>query len=190
MKVARLLAILPISAAAVLAGSGSAQVASASTYICQSTPGWYYAVTTNHGLVFDGKPTAVITHNGTQNTETLTKSVSSTGNVGWSVNGSLSISGGYDFGVVSSGVKLSVGGSYSSSTSSTQTSSVSITINPGYYGIIQGGVYRRWTTGTYAYETSNCTTQQSTTIDTKLPLTADATDTATNKTGTIPWDQQ
>jgi hypothetical protein len=65
-----------------------------------------------------------------------------------------------------------------------------MSVQPGYYGIMQGGVFRRYTTGTYAYETSNCTTQQSSTINTKLPVTSNGVDTTTNKTGNIPWDQQ
>jgi hypothetical protein len=157
---------------------------------CASDRGYYYYVTSDHGLVLDGKGKPTIVHNGTKNNETLAMSQSSSGTVQWSVNGEVGGSGGVDFGIVKIGVENKIGGSYTQSNSESQTKTVTITIRPGYYGILQTGVFRRYTYGHYGFDNGNCTVSNERTITTKLPITADGSDSTTNTTGRVPWDQQ
>jgi hypothetical protein len=51
-------------------------------------------------------------------------------------------------------------------------------------------VFRRYDTGHYGFDNGNCTVSNERTVTTKLPITADGFDTATNTTGRVPWDQQ
>lgn len=156
---------------------------------CISTRGYLYGSVVNHGLVLDGMGTPKIFHNGTSSTATQSLAQSSTGTSQWSVNGSVSVTGSYEFGPIKAGVTATVGGSYTTSNGETQTVTATISIKPGYYGILQGGVFRRYTTGHYYYDNGNCTYTTGSTISVKIPVVADGYDSTTNTSGNVPWDQ-
>jgi hypothetical protein len=184
-RLARLSLVAVPLAGAFVAGP----VAGVANAACVSDRGPYYYVTSDHGLRLDGWGKPAIAHNGTQNNATLSMTQASEGTSQWLVNGELGGSTGFSWGPIKIGVEAKVGGSYSQTNSESQSKTLSITIRPGYYGILQTGVFRRYTTGHYGYDNGNCTFQPEKTITTKLPITADGYDTATNTTGNVPWDQ-
>lgn len=157
---------------------------------CISDRGYNYDNVVNRGLILDGKGTARIFQNNTASDATLALSQTASGTVQWSVNGSISGTAGYDFAVIKASVTAVVGGSYTTSNSVSQTVTVTITVHPHYYGILQGGVFRRYTSGHYYYDYGNCTYSTGSTIYTKLPVVADGYAATTNTTGVVPWDQQ
>jgi hypothetical protein len=180
---AAILLTFPFMAGAASANSGAPQV-------CATQSGYRFDSIVNHGLILDGKGVPKILHNGTKNLETLTFTQTSSGTVQWSVNGSITATGGYDFAVIKANVSVTVGGSYTKSTTVSETVTVKMTVPVGYYGILQGGVFRRYVTGHYYYVYGNCTFTQGSTIGVKLPFPNQGYDTTVNTTGKVPWDQQ
>lgn len=134
-----------------------------------------------------GKPRVL--QNLSSGTNTITFTQTSTGTSQWQVNGSVSGTAGYDFAVIKAGVTVTVGGSYTTTNSVSQTTSINLPVPAGQYGILQGGVFRRITQGHYYYDYGNCTYSAGSYPTSKLPVVADGYATATNTTGNIPWDQ-
>jgi hypothetical protein len=170
--------------------AGPASASSAAPQVCSTQSGYRFDNLVNHGLILDGKGTPKILHNGTKNSETLTFTQTASGTVQWSVNGSITATGGYDFAVIKASVSLTIGGSYTSSKTVSETVTVTMTVPVGYYGILQGGVFRRKVTGHYYYVYGNCTHTTGSTITVKLPFPNQGYDTTVNTTGKVPWDQQ
>jgi len=164
--------------------------ASVSPYGCISQAGYIYGYIVNHGLVFDGKGTPTIYHNGTTSNSTMTLTQTATGTVDWSVNGSITNTLGLSFKVVEVGLSTTFGETYTSSNSTAHTVSISITVPVSKYGILQAGAFRRYTTGRYYYDYGNCQYSTGTTYDTKVPVNADGYNSVVNSTGIVPWDQQ
>jgi hypothetical protein len=177
--------------AGALAATTLVAVSAPANAACVSDRGYQYVINTTkpHGLILDGFGKPTITHNGTLDNETLSLAQGSTGTSEWSVNASVSGTAGFSFAVVDASVTATIGGSYTNSNSETQTVTVTITIRPKYYGILQGGVFRRVTTGHYFFDNGNCTYTTGSTITTKVPVTSDGSASATNTTGVVPWDQ-
>ena len=91
--------------------------------------------------------------------------------------------------LIKASVTVTVGGSYTSSNTESATVTTTINVPSHQYGILQGGVFRRVTTGHYYFDYGNCTYTAGSTITTKLPITADGYAATTNTTGNVPWDQ-
>jgi hypothetical protein len=157
--------------------------------VCASDRGYIYDNVSNKGLVLDGFGTARIFQNGTGSNATQSLAQSSTGTSQWSVNGSVSGTSGFNFAVIKGSVTATAGGSYTSTHAETSTVTATITIPGHQYGILQGGVFRRVTTGHYYYDNGNCTYTAGSTITTKIPVAADGQAATTNTTGNVPWDQ-
>ena len=105
------------------------------------------------------------------------------------MNGSVSGSASYNFAVVSAAVTVTIGGSYASTSSTSQTVTAGMVVPNGRYGILQDGVFRRVSTGHYFFDNGNCTFTTGSTITTKLPYKADGYAATVNTTGRVPWDQ-
>jgi hypothetical protein len=186
-------AVILFSATALLASPvmvGAAFASPTAPQGCVTQPGYQFDSIVNHGLILDGKGVPKILHNGTKNPETLSFTQAASGTGQWSVNGSITATGGYDFEVIKSSVSVTIGGSYTKSTTVSETVSIKMTVPVGYYGILQGGVFRRYVTGHYYYVYGNCTVTAGSTIAVKLPFPNQGYDTTVNTTGKVPWDQQ
>jgi hypothetical protein len=169
---------------------GAASASPAAPQVCVTQAGYHFDNLVNHGLILDGKGVPKILHNGTKNSETLTFTQTASGTGQWSVNGSITATGGYDFEVIKASVSVTIGGSYTKSTTVSEQVSLKMTVPVGYYGILQGGVFRRYVTGHYYYVYGNCTVTKGSTIAVKLPFPNQGYDTTVNTTGKVPWDQQ
>lgn len=123
----RTYAVVAIIAALTTVTETAAQAAGVTPNICASQTGYIFDVTANHGLVLDGKGSPTIFHNGTSSSATLTLSQAGSGTVAWSVNGSLTATGGYDFMLIKASVAATVGGSYAQSKYASQYSATNAT---------------------------------------------------------------
>lgn len=183
--------------------TGSINCAAVSPALAQGSPppppapnakacdsGYQYNVITDHGRILDGKGQPTILQNNASTTATLELSQTESGTVEWSVNGSVTGTGSYDFAVISGSVAATVGGSYTSSEATDQTVRVSLPVPSREYGIIQGGAFRQSTYGHYYYLYGNCATGDSKYITTKVVYRAQGFADTTNSTGSVPWDQQ
>lgn len=180
------------SATMLLTGPVMTGTAAASSVVpqCVTKAGYRFGSIVNHGLILDGKGVPTILHNGTKNKITLHFTQTSSGTVQWSVNGAITGTAGYDFAVIKASVSATFGGTYTKSTTVNKTFAFDMAVPAGSYGILQGGVFRRYITGRYYYQYGDCTSTAGSTLAVKLPFPNQGYDTVTNKTGTVPWDRQ
>ena len=181
--------VLAVSAMVASGGFVALGPVSPASAKCASDRGWIYTVVSDHHLLLNGFGKPTIYHNQTGSTATVTKSQTSTGTSTWSVNGEVEGSGEFSFKVIEAGVKLKLGGSYSSSNSESQTVSATYKVPNKRYLVLQGGVFRRYTTGDYYYDDGNCHQKHLERIRSKISVNSDGQDAVVNKTGDVPWDQ-
>lgn len=161
---------------------------------CVSDRGYIYTVTKNYGKVLDGTGTLYTYKNYGVGTTTVTASSTTTYStaVDWSVNASISGTGGYDFGVIKASVQGTLGTSISYTTSSSVQGSLSVSMSvpAGDYAVYQDGLMRQKTYGHYYYDNGNCTYTAGSYITTKLVIPGKAAASAVNTTGNVPWDER
>lgn len=171
----------------VLASSALVAVPGVANAQCVSDRYSSDTISTNKGLVLQGVGDAGIHRNYGGGTVSYAVTSSGSGTSTWSVNAEVGGTAGYDFAVIKASVSIKVGGSHTTSRTATGSTAVTLSIPSNYYGIVQYGVQRRYTVGTYVYDNGYCTVTTRS-VYTKLPVTTNGSASVVNSTGNVPWD--